>query len=98
MVEEKDMYIKYIKSKENPTGIMKNNCSKAKHVKHTKIIKEGELWYIVETWRENVNNNAITNMVMYYYSTEYSSHALANPMEKSNGNEWVLVTISSSSK
>ena len=37
-VEEKDMYIKYIWSEENPADIMKNIFSEADHSKHAKRI------------------------------------------------------------
>ena len=43
VVEESDMDIKYIISKESPAEIMMNNCSEAGHAKHAKIITEGEV-------------------------------------------------------
>ena len=43
LVEEKYMNIKYIRSEENPSGIMTNNCSEAEHAKPKKRIMQGEL-------------------------------------------------------
>ena len=44
--------------------------------KHTKRITEGELWYLVETGRENVKNNGVLDGVMDRDSIECSGHAL----------------------
>ena len=52
MVEENDMYIKYIRKKENLAKIMMNYCYKADHAKHAKILTEGEIWELVENGRE----------------------------------------------
>ena len=49
MVEDKDVYIKYIRSEENPADIMRNNCSEANHEKYSKRITEGELWELMGT-------------------------------------------------
>ena len=40
---------------------MTNNFSEADYVKHMKIITEVELWYLVETVRENVKNIGVTD-------------------------------------
>ena len=81
VVEEKYMDVKYIISKENPGDIMTNNCSEADHTKHAKIIREGELWELVDTGRENLNNNGVIDGVTDCEPTEYSSHALANTVD-----------------
>ena len=59
MVEDKDMDIKYIRSEENPSNIMTNNCSEDDYVKHMKSIMEGKLWELVETGGDNVKNNRV---------------------------------------
>ena len=41
MVEGKDMYINYIRSKVNHVEITTKNCSKANRVKYIKRIREG---------------------------------------------------------
>ena len=76
--ERKDMDIKYISSKEKPEDIMMNNFSEADHDKHAERITEGEIWVIVETGRENVNNNGVLNGFTDCKLNEYYSHALAN--------------------
>ena len=43
MVEDKNMDIKYISSKENPAGIMTRNFYEVDCVKHMKSITEGEI-------------------------------------------------------
>ena len=84
MVEEKDIDIKYIGSKENPAEIMTKNCSENDHSKHAKRITEGELWELVETGGENVKNNGVMDGVMNCDSTEYSIHELTNTMDQEN--------------
>ena len=66
---------------------MSNNCSKSDHFKHTKGITEVELWGVVETGWENVNNNVITDGFTYFDSTEYYIYAFANPVDQTNSNE-----------
>ena len=90
--EGKYMEINCIRRKENPTDIITKNSYEANHVKHTKRTTEVKLQDIVETERENVNNNVVTDGVMYYVSTEYSSHTLNNNVNQINGSECVLVT------
>ena len=51
VLEEKDINIKYIKSKEIPVDIITKTCSEADHAKHENRLTEGELWDIVETER-----------------------------------------------
>ena len=41
MVEDKDLYIQYIRSEDNPEDIMTKNTLEAYFVKHTKRITEG---------------------------------------------------------
>ena len=43
MVEDKDIYIEYIRSEEKPVDIMTKDFSEADYFKHTKRITEGEL-------------------------------------------------------
>ena len=74
MLEDKDMEIKYIRSEENPTYIMTKNGSDTYYAKHVNKIRG--LWELLETGRENVNNNRILDGVMDCDLTEYSSHAL----------------------
>ena len=69
MVEYKDMEVKYIRSKGNPTDIMMKNCSEADYVKHTNRITERELWEIEKTRTENVKNNGVLDGVMGRDST-----------------------------
>ena len=64
MVEGKDIDIRYIFREENPSDIMTNNCSESDYVKHIKRIMEGELWYLMETGRENVKNIGFIDGVM----------------------------------
>ena len=61
------------------------NFSVADHVKHANRITEGEIWEIVETGGQGVNNNGVTYGVMDWYLTECSSHVLTNPMDQTNG-------------
>ena len=76
IVEDQDIDIKYIRIEENPVDIMMKNNSEADFVKHTKRITEGKLWNIMETGRENVKNTRVTDDVIKYNKTEYSSHTL----------------------
>ena len=66
MVEGKDRYINYIRSKVNRVEITTKCFSKANRVKYTRIIRERKLLGLVETGRENVKNNGITNGVTDY--------------------------------
>ena len=43
MIEDKDMNINYIRSKENSAYIMMNNCSEDNYTKHKKSITEEEI-------------------------------------------------------
>ena len=61
---------------------MTKNFSKDDYAKHTKRITERELWELVETGRYTVNNNGVLDEVMDCESTEYSSHALDDAMNK----------------
>ena len=66
---------------------MTKNFFEANQVKHTKRITEGELWRLVKTGRENVNNDGVADGVTDFDSTEYSSHSLTNPADQTNGIE-----------
>ena len=59
MLADKDTCINYISIKENPAVILTKNFSEANHAKHAKRATEKEIWELVETGRENVNNNRI---------------------------------------
>ena len=48
----------------------------------------------METGRENVKNNGVTDGVMDCEFIEYYSHTLANTVDQTNRIEWVLVTRS----
>ena len=54
--------------------------------KHAKRITEGEFFEIMETGRENFNNNKVLDGFMYCDSTEYSSTILPSSMNKENRN------------
>ena len=43
MIEDKDMNINYIRSKENSAYIMMKNCSEDNYVEHKKSITEEEI-------------------------------------------------------
>ena len=75
IVEDKDIDIQYIWSEDNPAYIMTINTQKADFVKaHLKRITEGELWKIVYTGRDNINNTRVTDVIIRD-KTEYSNHA-----------------------
>ena len=81
MVEEKDIDIQYIWSEENPADIMPNNTSEAYFARHMRRITEGELWELVDTGRENVKKNGLTDDIINLDKTQYPSHALAEVMD-----------------
>ena len=85
------MDIEYISIKENPADIITSNISEADNTKHARRITKGELWELVKTGRENVNNNRVMDGVTDCESTEYYSHALANTVNQENVNEWILL-------
>ena len=74
------------------------NFSEADQTKNANIITEGEHRDLVETGRENIKNNGVTDRVIYCDSTEYHNNALANPVDQTNMREWVLVIISRNGK
>ena len=98
MVEDKDSDIQYIWSEDNPADIMSKNTSEADFASHMKRITEGELWEIMDTGRENFKNNRVTDDIITHNNTEYFSHALAKVVYGENRNEWILITISRTSK
>ena len=71
---------------------MTKNTSEADSVNHTKSITEGELWELLETGKENVNNYRVTDAVIKREKTEYYSHVIAEVVDKENSNDWILVT------
>ena len=71
---------------------MTKNTSEADYVNHTKSITEGELWELLETGKENVNNYRVTDAVIKREKTEYYSHVIAEVVDKENSNDWILVT------
>ena len=60
MVEEKDIDIRYIRSEDNPADILTRNTSGSDFARHMKRIIEIELWYLVDTGRDNVKNTRVT--------------------------------------
>ena len=81
MMEDKDVYIQYIRIKDNPEDIIKNTTSESDFVKHMNRITEEELWEIVDTGRDNSKNDRVTNDFINSDNTEYSSHAILEVVE-----------------
>ena len=77
MVKNKDIDIQYIWSEDNPAEIITKDTSEKGFVRQMKRITEGELWELVDTGRDNVNNTRVTYDVINLYNNEYSSHAIA---------------------
>ena len=98
MVEDKDIDIQYIRSEYNPADIITKNTSEAYFSRHTKTITNRELWELMETGRDNVNNNRVMDEVIIHNKTEYSSHALAEFVDGKHKNDWILIMISSTAK
>ena len=76
-MEHKDIDIQCIWSEDNPVDIMTKNTSEAYFMKHVKKITKRELWELVDTGRENVNNTRVTDHVIIRDKTGYSSPSLA---------------------
>ena len=93
-MEDKDIGIQYIWSEDNPADIMTNKTTEAYFLEHIRIITEKELWNLLYTGRENVKNTRVTNDVITYYKTKYSSYALAEAVNGKHKIEWILVTRS----
>ena len=91
MVEERDIDIQYIWSKDNSAEIMTKNSSEAYFASHMRNITEGEIWELVDTGRYNFKKTGFTNDVITRDKTEYSSHALTEVVDGKNRNEWVLI-------
>ena len=70
---------------------MTKKFSYADYVKHTNRITEGELWELVKTGRDNINNIGIIDGVMDRDSTKYYSNEITKFMEGGNSNDWILV-------
>ena len=66
---------------------MTKNCSESDQTKHAKRITEIELRELVDTGRENVNNNGVMDGVTDCDSNEYSSHTLDNTTNQENSNK-----------
>ena len=77
---------------------MIKNFSEAGYVKHMNRIMEGELWELVGTGRVNANNDGVVDGVMDCDSIEYSSHTLADAVNKENRYYWILVKRSMNDK
>ena len=80
-----------MRNEKNSPDTMNSNCSESEHMNQTNRIKEGKIWEIVETGRENVNNYGVTDRVTDYESTKYSRQKFANTVDHTYGGEWVLV-------
>ena len=65
---------------------------------HIKRITEEELWELLETGRDDVKNNRVTDDLIKRDKTEYSSHALSEVVGGENRNYWILATRSSIDK
>ena len=98
MVEEKDIDIQYIQIEDKLAEITKKNTSEAYFSRHMKRITEGELWELMNTERENVKRNGVTDNAITHDKTDYSSHALTKFVDGKNRNEWVLITRSRTGK
>ena len=92
MVEHKDIDIQCIWSEDNPVDIMTKNTSEAYFMKHVKKITKRELWELVDTGRENVNNTRVTDDVISRDKNEYPSHTIAEVVYGKHDNDWILVT------
>ena len=86
MVEDNGIDIQYIHSEDKPADIMTKKSSEADCVMHMKRIIEGELWEIVDTGSENVNNTRVTHDFINRDNTEYYSHALAEVVDVKHKN------------
>ena len=82
MVEDKDIDIQYIWREDNPVYIMTKNNSEADFASHMGIITERELWELVDTGRENVNNTRVVDGIITRDNTECSSHTLAEVVDE----------------
>ena len=71
MVEDKNIYIQYIWSEDNPMDIMKKNTSEEDFARHIKIITAGGIWELVHTGMENVKNTRVMNDIINHSKTEY---------------------------
>ena len=80
--------------KKNPAEIILRNTLEEDFARHMKRITEVELWELADTGRENVKNTRVTNDVITYYKTKYSSYALAEAVNGKHKIEWILVTRS----
>ena len=60
---------------------MNKNTSELKLAKHMRRVTEGELWELVDTGRDNVKKNGLTDDIINLDKTQYPSHALAEVMD-----------------
>ena len=77
---------------------MLNNTSEAYFARHMKRITELELWEIMDTGMENVNNTRVIETIISRDNTEYSSHTLSEVLDEKKRNEWILITRYRTSK
>ena len=66
---------------------MKKDTSEADFASHMKRITEGELWELLGTVGENVNNIRVTDDVISCDKDEYSSHSLAEVVDREYNND-----------
>ena len=81
MMEEKYIDIHYICSEYNPAYIITKNTSEADFARHMKRITEGKLCNLMDSKRNNVNNNRVTDYIITHDKTEYSIHKLAEVVD-----------------
>ena len=81
-MEGKDIDVQHIWSEDKPVDIMTKNTPEAYFSRHMKSITEGKIWELVDTGRENVKKTGFTDDVIKRDKTGYSSHTLAEVMDK----------------
>ena len=57
--------------------IITKNILEVDFARHTRRITGGELWELVHTGRDNINNTGVTDDVITRDKNEYFSHTLA---------------------
>ena len=91
MVEDKYIDIWCIRSEDNPAEIMTKNTPEADLEIHLKRITEGELWELVDTGRDDVNNTIVMDDVISPDKTEYFILALVEVVDGKHKKNWILV-------
>ena len=66
---------------------MTKNTSETDIVRHMIRITDGEFWEIVDTGRGSIKKVGVTENVITFGKTEYSSHALTEVVDGENRNE-----------